>query len=315
VYDSSYYYIGTLGGTTTDGNIYVVWDLIGPDDTYYPDNTFEFVLTTVYTQNSGAMQPEDIGESSVMTPVSWKVAEPWSGPGDWVVANQQAWQSSVGADLLDDLADSFAQIGPRHGLTVRPTTYDQTSYRIGYGTSNEAINWGAFRNAIYNNLSRNLFYLGHGGPEGLGRDQSTTNKSILASEIAANLHTIPAGQTNKHKYRFVLLDGCSTASGPLCESFGIIHRPDVPGTNYINASVRPSAFVGWNSDQSAGFAGSINTMHVWFFQDFGYEWALGFGVEQALINARTHDNVIGYDSSDIKVFGFWGLSENTYNQQ
>jgi hypothetical protein len=49
VYDSQYYYIGTMGGTTIDGNIYIVWNLVGPDGMLHTDNTFEFVLTTIYS--------------------------------------------------------------------------------------------------------------------------------------------------------------------------------------------------------------------------------------------------------------------------
>ena len=210
VYDSQFSYIGTLGGTTPDGNIYVVWDLVGPDGTLHTDNTFEFVLTTVY---------DDPVTTSTVVPATYRVTDPWNGPGDWVVVYQEAWNHLNGSDLLNTNADIFAQGAQALGLTVRPTTSDGSAYHLRYYPDpNGDFDWANFRSALYNNLSRNLFYLGHGGPQGLGYDQTTTNRSILAKEIATVLATIPAGRTNVHKYRFVCLDGCSTASGTLPES-------------------------------------------------------------------------------------------------
>lgn len=73
VYDSQFNYIGTLGGTTADGNIDVIWNLVGPDGTLHTDNTFEFVLTTVYG---------DPVETSRVVPPTYRIADPWNGPGD-----------------------------------------------------------------------------------------------------------------------------------------------------------------------------------------------------------------------------------------
>jgi hypothetical protein len=306
VYDSQYNYIGTMGGTTTDGNIYIVWNLVGPDDTLHTDNTFEYVLTTVF---------EDPVVASKVMPPSYKVTDPWSGPGDWVVINQQAWNNLVGNDELDIMADGFVVAPQTLGLTVRPSTSGPTSYRLRFADpSNAHTDWANFRSALYNDLSRNLFYLGHGGPNGLGATQTTTNLSILATEIGTVLRTIPAGQTNSHKYRFVCLDGCSTASGKLPESFGIIHKPNVSGTDYVSASLRPSAFVGWDNDQPIGAAGSVNTSHVYFFQHFLYRWGIGNGVKAAFDNAAAFGDVTGLGTDHLKVFGYWFLGANQFNQ-
>lgn len=305
VYDSGFSYIGTMGGTTPDGNIYVVWNLIGPDGMLHTDNTFEFVLTTF---SAGSVV------ASKVAPPSFKVTDPWSGPGDWVVVNQQAWNNLVGWDDLDIMTDGFAAGAQTLGLAVRPTAQNSTAYRIRFNDPPASYgDWANFRAALYNNLSRNLFYLGHGSPNGLGATQTTTNLSVLASEIAANLATIPAGQTNAHKYRFVCLDGCSTASGKLPESFGIIHKENVAGTDYVNASLRPTSFAGWDDDKAAGFLGSINVSHVFFFQDFQYEWA-SHGVKQAFLNAGQYPNVTYLSTSHLKVFGYWLLGLNQFNR-
>ena len=309
VYDSHNNYVGTLGGTTPDGSIYVVWDLVGPppNNVVYTDNTFEFVLSTAIGSQILA---------SKVVPSIYRVADPWNGPGDWVVVNQQAWNNFVGSDMLDTETDGFAQTAQGLGLAVRPVAPAGTTYRLRYGASdpNGDYDWASFRSALYNNLSRNLFYLGHGSPVGLGYNQTSTNRSILATEIASKLATVPAGLTNKHKYRFVCLDGCSTASGTLPESFGIIHKQNVSGAFYADASLRPSAYAGWNDDKAAGFAGSINVSHVYYFQHFLTEWAFGYGVKTAFDHAAGYPDVTFLNTSQMKLFGSWDLGLNAYNR-
>jgi hypothetical protein len=47
VYDSQYSYIGTFGGHTDDGDISVVWDLVGPDGVAHTnDSSFFFCLVS-----------------------------------------------------------------------------------------------------------------------------------------------------------------------------------------------------------------------------------------------------------------------------
>jgi len=307
VYDSQFSYIGTLGGTTPDGNIYVVWNLVGPDGTLHTDNTFEFVLTTVYG---------DPVTNSMVVPPTYRVTDPWNAPGDWVVVNQQAWNNFTGSGLLDTMTDGFAGGAQALGLAVRPTAAAGTAYRLhfGQGDPNATSDWAAFRSALYNNLSRNLFYLGHGTPKGLGYAQSNTNLSILAKEIGTVLATIPAGLTNAHKYRFVCLDGCSTASGTLPESFGVIHKENVPGSYYADASLRPSAFAGWNDDKAAGFANTIIVDHPNYFQHFQYQWTIGDGVKAAFNHAAGYPDVQFLSTGQLKVFGNWDLGVNAFNR-
>jgi hypothetical protein len=218
--------------------------------------------------------------------------------------------------MLDTEADEFVQTAQGLGLNVRPITSGGTSYRIEFGPNNGNVpgEWAAFRSALYNTNSRNLFYLGHGSPAGLGYNQTTTNRSIMATEIATNLATIPAGLTNKHKYRFVCVDGCSTASGTLPESFGIIHKENVDGGYYADASLRPSAYAGWNDDKAGGFVNSINVSHVYYFQHFQYAWTSGYGVRAAFDYAAGQPDVTFLSTSQMKVFGDATLGVNAFNR-
>lgn len=312
IYGSEAGYIGTFGDHTTDGQIYTWWDLVGPPPNYTVYNTeryFDFEITTVW---SGAR-----GLSSAITR-TYRQTDNWTSKGMWVVANQQAWEDTVAHEALDIASDGFAGMAEDFGLTVRPQRPYHESFRIGYGAdvpeSTRNSQWVAMRNALYHQESRNLFYFGHGDPTGIGGSQNT-NRFITAVEIASMLHTIPAGQTNRHSYRFVMLYGCETASGTLPEAFGIIHRENVPGIDYVNAALTPGAFIGWNKKQSASVISSTLLDNARFLQHFQYEWLTGHGVSEALDRAKNNYGDVGFiNRSRLKVFGNWNLRPLDYNR-
>jgi hypothetical protein len=171
-------------------------------------------------------------------------------------------------------------------FTVLPSPAgNEHAYALHFGAEDPQgnIDWQDFRNALYDPSSRNLVYFGHGGPNALGYNPANTNRFITAAEIASHLHTIPAGQTNRHAFRFVLLDGCATATGNLPEAFGIIHKENVLGIDYYNASLRPFAFVGWTASKWIGvLQSSINYGHIYFIQNIEYWLATGYGIKDAV---------------------------------
>lgn len=325
IYGSDSGYIGTFGGHTDDGNIYAWWDLVGPPPNFisYADQRyFDFVITTEYDDGQAAQgngpQPQAAGSSTSAPMRTYRQTDNWTSKGMWVVANMQAWEGTVGHDLLDIASDGFAGMAEGFGLTVRPARPAGESFRIGYGSdipeSTRNGQWTALRNALFHQESRNFFYLGHGAPDGIGAS-ANTNRFIKATEIAARLFTIPAGQTNRHGYRFVFLYGCETASGTMPESFGIIHRENVPGIDFANAALTPGAFLGWNHKQSAAIVSSIMTDNAYYIQHFQYEWLNGFGVKDALDRAKNnYSDVTFINRSKLKVFGNWDLRPLGFNR-
>jgi hypothetical protein len=309
VYGDTNRYIGTMSGNTPDGNINIVWDLTGPGNIVQNDSKFSFHLTTYVG---------GVARATGTPPPIYRVFDPWMpGLGGWVVVNQQAWENVLDHGQLDVEADGFAQTASGLGCVVRPTLNSQ-SFRIRFGSGDPLgdYDWASFRNALYDLHSRNLFYLGHGGPTAIGYDTTTTNRSISSAELGTNFCTMPP-RTNgiPHRWRFVLLDGCSTAAGNLPEAFGIIHREHVLSIDYINASLRPSAFAGWSEDKTARFVNVIYQPHVYFFQHFLQHWSFGEGVKQAFLSAAGSPDVAGLlMTSDLKVFGYWDLGINAYNQ-
>ena len=303
VYDSQHSYIGTFGGHSDDGDITVAWNLVGPDGVAHTnDSFFTFFVTTPF--------------SDPPAPPTYKVTDPWSAPGAWVAAAQHAFDYIQDSDLLYSELDGF--VGAARGnFTVLPTPANNGDpFAIRFQEDGEDSDWMTFRNALYDPTSRNLVYFGHGGPNGIGYNSHDVNQFVPATEIANVLHTIPAGQTNRHAFRFVFLDGCSTAKGTLPESFGIIHRENVPDIDYYNASLRPSAFVGWSADKYVGFFGnSLNYDHVHFIQWIQYDMlANGEGIKAAINYAAGQPDVTDVETSQFKVFGDWQLSFGAFNQ-
>jgi hypothetical protein len=304
IYGGNAGYIGTFSGHTFDGSIYGWWDLVGPppDSISYTDEPwFQFKVSTPY------IDPP--------SPKSYKLTDPWPSPGGWVIVAQHAFDSILDHETLYEEIDGFIMGAQGSGYAVRPNPQDGHAYPLRFRETGADADWTAFKQALYNPLSRNLVYFGHGGPNGLGYDQGNTNRCILASEIQTNLHTIPIGQTNRHGYRMVIIDGCSTAAGTLPESFGIIHRENVPSVDYANASMRMSAFAGWTADKYVGFLnGSAPSYgHIHFIQWIQYYLAIGDGIKAAKDHAAGMPDVTFVNTSQLKIFGCWDLTFWAHN--
>ena len=301
VYGANAGYIGTFGGHTYDGRIEIAWNLVGPPplfQSYANEPYFDFMFETIFDDGQSGPQIQSAGGATAGPKKILKNWDQWTANGDWVVANQLFWDGWVGDENLNDMTDGFVQMAEAFGRTVRPSHPFGEAFRIQYNNPSEVSSWTAFRQALYHPNSRNLFYNGHGGSKGIGYDASNTNVFITQKEIESKLHTVPAGQTNSHAYRFVFLDGCQTAKGNLCEAFGIIRKKNLPASYFDNAGLRRRAFVGWNTSPAAGYAGHlVNPDHWKFIQNFGWYWTQGLGVRDAL-NSAVSGGVAGNNNID-----------------
>ena len=310
VYGQDGYYIGTMEGQTTDGTIEAAWNLIGPYDEYHGDNVFYFIITTVFNGNQNNL--------SASSPVlkTYRDTDPWPNTGRWVMVAQHAFEFYPDPETLYAELDGFVRIGQGIGISPNPDS-DGHAFALHFGTADPQgdSDWAQFRQALYNPLSRNLVYFGHGGPNGIGYNPANTNRYISAAEIANTLHTIPDGQTNRHAFRMVILDGCSTAKGNLPEAFGIIHKEDVPGTYYDAAALRPSAFVGWTANKYIAFLNvSYFYDHIHFIQHIEYFLEQGDGIKTAVNLAGQQPDVDWLWTSQFKVFGYGDLSFWAFNR-
>jgi hypothetical protein len=286
----------------------------------------EFVVEAVWTSNpqpqGNGPQPQAAGGSATArSPKTYRQTDNWTCKGDWVVANQQAWETTVGCEQLDIATDGFVQLAEIVGLTSRPEHEVGKAFRIQYGDScsqeTKNAQWEALAAALCRRESRNFFYLGHGDSTGIGATPNSP-RFISASQIESMLHTKPAGHTDRHGFRFVFLYSCSSANGKLPESFGVIPKENVDPMYYYNAALTPSAFVGQNWNTTISFLErAVLTDHVKFLQNFQTEWTVGgHGVKQALENAIDHYSysaIVGGPRLPI-VFGNWDLTFLGYNK-
>ena len=310
VYGEQEDYIGTFSGHTDDGSIGVVWNLLGPYAEYHADSVFQFVVTTAYAGGG------NVPSSTALAPPAFKNYDRWGTQGGWVVANQLAWAGWVGGENLNTMTDGFVQDAEYVPLTVRPNHSSGEAFRIHYKDTQEAYDWEAFRQALYNPASRNLFYCGHGGDNGIGRDASDINRFIPQEEIGIALNTIPPGQTNRHGFRFVFLDGCESAKGQFPDAFGMVHKENLDFQYYYYAGERYSAFVGWNIEPAIGtLAGhTVNVYHWKFIQNFLYNWTSGAwpSVREALNHAG--NGPLGWTDVNPQTLTVFGYRDLGYNQ-
>lgn len=309
VYGSQTNYIGTFTNHTDDGKIEAVWNLIGPGgEPHTNDNSF-FAVVTVNATGQGS--------ATNTTPKTYRQTDPWPVPGEWAMVMQHAFDHLNDHETLYGEMDGFVGMAQAASLAIRPNPQSGGQpYALRYQSEPDSTSdWTAFRQALFHPNARNLVYFGHGGVNGLGHNPNYTNCYITASEIAANLKTIPTGQTNRHAFRMVILDGCSTAAGTLPESFGILHKEDVPTSYYFNAAMRMSAFAGWSEDKYIGLWGNaVNYPHVHLFTIMQMYMGLGQGIKQAKNSAAASGQTTGSNPNELKIFGamdltFWGHNQ------
>jgi hypothetical protein len=264
----------------------------------------------------GAVTADTTGTATAVAPSTWKVIDPWPGSGAWVAVVQHAFDNLQDCIFLYQELNGFVGAALGVGWPVLPISQvPGNPYAIGFQNDSEVANWIAFRAALYDSRARNLIYVGHASPNRLGYSMNPII-SITAKEIASNLHTSPDNQTNRHAYRFVFLDGCSTSKGTLPEAFGIIHKPITNINYYTGASIRPNAFVGWDADKNASnFWGDIFYSHVSFIGWIQYAMiANGDGIKAAIEWAANRPDVSWWLwTTELQVFGFTDLHFGQFN--
>jgi hypothetical protein len=282
-------YLGYFSGHTYDGDISFYYDYSGTSLTNI--SVFSFEIATEYVDP--------------LTPKTYKQTDPWPYAGGWVMGVQHAFDSLIDHELLYEELNGFLGAAQSQ-FYVYPSPVSGNPFAVNFQNSSEVANWATFRQALYSPYSRNICYFGHGGPTGIGYNSHDTNVYIPSKEIASVLHTIPAGQTNRHVFRFVFLDGCSTAKGDLPESFGILHKQNVQTLDYYNASMRPSVFCGWSADKAVGFimGSSINYDHVNFISHIQEDMLLrGDTIGKAVAYAASQPDVTSVFTSEFILFG------------
>lgn len=232
----------------------------------------------------------------------WKEA-PWSS-GEILLARQvlseapTLWNTQI-ANMLNNIANqvAIAEDSAGNGRGV------YQNLRMACSTPND---YEQLLNLLTQPTVRNLYYSGHSSGNSIGYSDSVPNNGITMGMLAKTLTNqvvFPSDGSYKFEFRkpfrFVFIDGCSSANGSFSYSFGI------PST--IKNPYKSRAFMGWNITVRSGL---LNTDHRLFTERFWTRWVgdedydktLRTAINQALASTPS------VTANTIVVFGTDGLT-------
>jgi hypothetical protein len=329
IYDAFGEYVNGTSGHTTNGLVEWTWDLTdvfsNVRDSLEADPFFDpYITFEPATAAAGETRATPIAIISYPDVGSWLFAylDTFYVPG--------TPKGDIYTNGITALASGPALRGIPGG-----------SFPIKYGTNNYTQtqrdnSWAELKSIMFSPSTRNFYYYGHGWATGFGGDVHTydTNgtvtggKNLSPSKALLTSKQVRDGITfNKNAgprpYRFVWLDGCSTANGDWPDAFGIDKATN--SLSYYTNSVtnktkkRPAAFVGWNQRIGGPDWGTLqnffNCRSEWMFR-----WQQNWNTEElvdALEFGRDSSNWIpsGQFWGALRVYGYTKLRMNEYNQK
>jgi hypothetical protein len=309
-YDSSSNYVGSVSGNSPDGNISFTWDLTDALGVAHTNDAFfSSYISTDYIDPPA--------------PTFWKNSDPWTGPGQWAIACQHVFETpyynilpTESDEIYNEMDEFVSRAGGNGGLSssTPANQSDGSAYAINGGSVGGAVNWTAFRAAIYAPRTRNLVYFGHGGPTGLGWTSNNTSVFIPVTEIASRLGNMNG--TNGHAFRFAFIDACDTANGNLCSALGIMQKKDVRIETYTTARIRPGTYCGWPTAKwiAEVLGGSANHDHINYMTHLQHIWYFyPQTIQVAAIQAAGFNDAYGMLNNDLVINGYWNLLPTAYN--
>ncbi len=260
-------HIKTINGNTSTGLIQEYWDLTYDDNiTKFSGSRVDAVFSiSPVTQSSTerlsvAKSSDSSASSQTLRLIYWyglregdfDVAYGDNGPEVYLRKGGEFWNQMQGVvDIL---------LAPRYGIDTYYSDFDVYYYDFngypGYITSRaQAVN---LKDDLAKN-ARNFYIYAHGGPQFLANTPDVFNHSgqlnpdaccLSVSEVADSLNnklTIMGESDFKTSYRFVFLDGCSTAeTSDWQHAFGVRTPPPI-AAQWSNPGYA-QAFMGWDRD-------------------------------------------------------------------
>ncbi len=326
-------YIAGGEGYSADGNVSWTWDLYDEwgnlrdsleGDPFY-DSYITFELDPAPGQVTAAAQ------TTRPTPVA---APPYPSVGRWIICYLDTfYEPGTRRDIMTTGINGIAGGPAFRGIPVNviPLKYGTNDYT----QAQRNDSWVDLKASMFSPDARNLYYYGHGWANGFGGDLHTYSNNVVTggttlrgSKAFLSSQTVRDQITfNKYggarPYRFVWLDGCSTANGDWANAFGVSKTTNslawYQSTTSNPSRNRPSAFVGWNQTVGGPGWGTLqaffNCRTEWMTQWY-YYWNTRTLVD-ALENGRQNSNWIdsGKFWGALRVYGFNELRMNQYNQR
>jgi hypothetical protein len=169
---------------------------------------------------------------------------------------------------------------------------------------------------ITNASIRNFYYQGHAGAE------SVASVDSLRFQMALQ---------KGHYFRFVFINGCSSANGSLPRVFGINLNSSQPGSYFQTHGIRPRAFLGYTQnvlfydtgdfidpETGAHRPGRVPNRITDFLNNFEFYWYFNYDLTTAIYDAEmdTPDWRSGWaDGSNLNLLGYSWLHVDECNYQ
>lgn len=334
IYDAWGIYVNGMSGHTTNGLVEWTWDLtdtnsnlrdsLENDPFFDPYITFEPSGPSLLASSSSTTRPMPI-------PV---IAYP--EVGNWIVTFQDGF-FEPGTSSFEHFTNGL--VGIAGGPALRGIPVSLIPLKCGtnnYTQTDRDNSWAVLKAYMFSPETRNLYYYGHGSGTGIGADYHTTNengrvtggRSLRPTKAYLTSKTVRDQITQNKRsgvrpYRFVWLDGCSTANGDWPGAFGVNKATN--GLSYYTSATtnpsrrRPSAFVGWI--EKIGGEGWGTVQDFWHCRtEWMFDWQQNWThrtLVQALENGRNNSNWVppGQFEENIRVYGYTALKMNEYNQK
>ena len=320
IYDISNNLAKTLTGNTGDGFVETNWDLVDLNGVTRATNDADYLFTATIT----------VGDPTTKkTPPKSK---PFAYPsqGQWVITYQNMFGNMVNSNAEYEADYEFGGIGAANGgaVTVFPTPghpeYGQT-FPLRYPYKNITTpptglqiiaDEKALMSMLTNSINRNFYYQGHASGESID--------SIDSQRIQIELGS-------RHYYRFVFLNGCSSATGSLPAAFGINLNAPQQISYFQKHGQRPRTFLGYNKivyfadtgdfiDPSTGqhLPAKIPDCIHYFLTNLEFYWYFNYDISSSIYNAENDLPELRYgwaDGPDLNLYGYEWLHINEFNYQ
>lgn len=251
---------------------------------------------------------------------------PFPAQAEWTVAYQDTFQNMANSNRCYTAIDNFGSMAAAFGgaYTILPSGNPATGrtwpmrYPIDTNAPplfpERAADDRSLMTLLTNRNSRNFYYNGHGSANNIGL-------FVSFDKLTRALKRQP--------YRFVFLDGCSTANGGLPAAFGINFNTTVDFSFFQKDKTRPRAFLGYDRDILYGEHGNfydpdtggnysvrVRPEVYQFLGNFGFYWYFNYDLASSISNA-IYDTpslpAFWQNGKALKLFGYGGLGIGDYN--
>lgn len=336
IYDVWGQYVNSGSGHTYNGQVSWTWDqydwMGNNRDNFDSDPYFYSEIT--FDSGSGSAPQGNGPQAAQTTKPTPPPVKGFPDRGEWLVAYCDRWYSDA------PKYTNYPDVQPKYieamnAVRGGPILIGDTAYSnpLKFGTNvytqaEREQTWTNLLNGIGNLYMRNFYYHGHGGPTILGGDRHVMNTNggwdggVLTSRNSKSaLYSWQvAAKTKYNRYRFVFLDGCSTAAGDWPNAFNVSKTNHTVSfyENHPNHP-RPSVFVGWN-EIVGGEPGTSVYKALDFRKNWMGIWANGSGfptIKRSLEDANSIYEwlPVGTFNSKIRFYGYEDMKIRDYNRK